>query len=138
MAIALVLIGVYNCKKFSFSDEVKTKSYSGVKNLTSGCSKIKASSNSFLLKLKGISDSKGSTPTEILFLLDLNDEKSKMKFNNESLQQDMTLYKIPYDENFWNSVSLPPETKFYLKNIKELEGLYGVPIQTQFLYSNKR
>jgi hypothetical protein len=70
--------------------------------------------------------------------LDLNDEKSKMKFNNESLQQDMTLYKIPYDENFWNSVSLPPETKFYLKNIKELEGLYGVPIQTQFLYSNKR
>jgi hypothetical protein len=50
----------------------------------------------------------------------------------------MTLYKIPYDENFWNSVSLPPETKFYLKNIKELEGLYGVPIQTQFLYSNKR
>ena len=73
-----------------------------------------------------------------VFVLDLNDEKSKMKFNNESLQQDMTLYKIPYDENFWNSVSLPPETKFYLKNIKELEGLYGVPIQTQFLYSNKR
>ncbi len=73
-----------------------------------------------------------------VFVLDLNDEKSKMKFNNESLQQDMTLYKIPYDENFWNSVSLPPETKFYLKNIKELEGLYGVPIQTQFLYSNKK
>jgi len=73
-----------------------------------------------------------------VFVLDLNDEKSKMKFNNESLQQDMTLYKIPYDENFWNSVSLPPKTKFYLKNIKELEGLYGVPIQTQFLYSNKR
>ena len=33
MAIALVLIGVYNCKKFSFSDEVKTKSYSGLKEL---------------------------------------------------------------------------------------------------------
>ena len=59
-----------------------------------------------------------------------------MKFNNESLQQDMTLYKIPYDENFWNSVSLPPETKFYKKNIGELESLYSVPISTQFKYSN--
>ena len=42
------------------------------------------------------------------------------------------------DEEFWNIISLPPETKFYLKNIKELEGLYDVPIETQFLYSNKR
>ena len=73
-----------------------------------------------------------------VFVLDLNDEKSKMKFNNESLQQDMTLYKIPYDENFWNNISLPPETKFYLKNINELESLYEVPIETQFKFSNIR
>lgn len=73
-----------------------------------------------------------------VFVLDLEDGNGKMKLNDESVQQDMTLYKIPYDEEFWNSVSLPPETKFYLKNIKELEGLYDVPIETQFLYSNKR
>lgn len=73
-----------------------------------------------------------------VFVLDLEDGNGKMKLNEESVQQDMTLYKIPYDEEFWNSVSLPPETKFYLKNIKELEGLYDVPIETQFLYSNKR
>ncbi|MDG1673766.1 MAG: carboxypeptidase-like regulatory domain-containing protein [Flavobacteriaceae bacterium] len=73
-----------------------------------------------------------------VFVLDLEDGNGKMKLNDESIQQDMTLYKIPYDEEFWNSVSLPPETKFYLKNIKELEGLYDVPIETQFLYSNKR
>ncbi len=73
-----------------------------------------------------------------VFVLDLNDEKSKMKLNSESLQQDMTLYKIPYDENFWNNISLPPETKFYLKNINELESLYDVPIETQFKFSNIR
>ena len=61
-----------------------------------------------------------------------------MKLNDESVQQDMTLYKIPYDEEFWNSVSAPPETKFYLKNLEEQEGFYDVPIETQFSYSNNR
>jgi hypothetical protein len=50
----------------------------------------------------------------------------------------MTLYKISYDKNFWKNISLPPETKFYLKNVEELEGLYDVPIETQFLFSNNR
>ena len=73
-----------------------------------------------------------------IFVLDLEDGDSKIKLENESLQQDMTLYKIPYDENFWNNISLPPETKFYLKNINELESLYEVPIETQFKFSNIR
>jgi len=73
-----------------------------------------------------------------IFVLDLDDGDSKIKLENESLQQDMTLYKIPYDEQFWMNISLPPETKFYLKNINELEGLYDVPIETQFKFSNKR
>ena len=54
-----------------------------------------------------------------VFVLDLEDRNSKMKLNDEYVQQDMTLYKIPYDEEFWNSVSAPPETKFYLKNVEE-------------------
>ena len=57
--------------------------------------------------------------SEKVFVLDLEDRNSKMKLNDESVQQDMTLYKIPYDEEFWNSVSAPPETKFYLKNVEE-------------------
>ena len=73
-----------------------------------------------------------------IFVLDLEDGDSKIKLENESLQQDMTLYKIPYDEQFWMNISLPPETKFYLKNINELESLYEVPIETQFKFSNKR
>lgn len=73
-----------------------------------------------------------------IFVLDLEDGDSKIKLENESLQQDMTLYKIPYDEQFWMNISLPPETKFYLKNINELESLYDVPIEAQFKFSNKR
>ena len=49
----------------------------------------------------------------------------------------MTLYNVKYDEKFWNDISLPAETNFYKKNIKELESLYNVPIITQFQYSNR-
>ena len=73
-----------------------------------------------------------------VFVLGLEDSDDKIKLQAESVQKDMTLYKIPYDKNFWKNISLPPETKFYLNNVKELEGLYDVPIDTQFLYSNKR
>ena len=72
-----------------------------------------------------------------VFVLDLDDTNSKIKLQGEMIQKDMTLYKIPYDQKFWNNVSIPPETKFYKKNIGELEGLYGVPIQTQFEFSNR-
>ena len=48
----------------------------------------------------------------------------------------MSLYKVPYNKFFWENFSVPPETKIYKDNIEELESLYGVPIQTQFLYSN--
>jgi hypothetical protein len=55
---------------------------------------------------------------------------------DETNQRDMTLYKLDYNQNFWNNLSLPPETKFYQKNIGELESLFEVPIETQFKYSN--
>ena len=48
----------------------------------------------------------------------------------------MSLFKPPYKQYFWNNLSLPPETTFYKKNIGELEGLFGVPVETQFKYSN--
>ena len=62
----------------------------------------------------------------------------KKRFDNSGItgERDMTLFKIPYDLNFWKNISLPPETKFYKENISELESLYGVPIETQFEYSN--
>ena len=72
-----------------------------------------------------------------IFVLNLEDKDGKIKVDGETVQKDMTLYKIPYDKDFWNNLSIPPETKFYRKNIGELESLYGVPIKTQFEYSNR-
>lgn len=72
-----------------------------------------------------------------VFVLDLDDTDGKIKLQGKMVQKDMTLYKIPYNQSFWDNISIPPETKFYKKNIGELEQLYGVPIQTQFEYSNR-
>ena len=72
-----------------------------------------------------------------VFVLDLDDSDGKIKLQGKMVQKDMTLYKIPYKQSFWDNISIPPETKFYKKNIGELEQLYGVPIQTQFEYSNR-
>ena len=68
----------------------------------------------------------------------LNLIEDKKQFDNfqQSEQKDMSLYKIPYRESFWNSISIPPKTRYYNKNIGMLESLYGVPIETQFKYSN--
>ena len=72
-----------------------------------------------------------------IFVLDLEDGQDKIKFKGETEQKDMTLYKIPYNQSFWDNLSIPPRTKFYDKNIGELESLYGVSIDTQFQYSNQ-
>lgn len=72
-----------------------------------------------------------------VFVLNLADySKNSKSKGDESNQRDMTLYKLDYDQNFWDDLSLPPETKFYKKNINELEGLFDVPIETQFKFSN--
>ena len=66
-------------------------------------------------------------------------EEDKKMFDYSGVigeKKDMNLFKIPYDLNFWKNISLPPETKFYKENISELESLHGVPIETQFQYSN--
>ena len=71
-----------------------------------------------------------------VFVIGVEDDKKMFDYTGMTGQKDMTLFKIPYDLNFWKNISLPPETKFYKENISELESLYGVPIETQFEYSN--
>ena len=51
-------------------------------------------------------------------------------------QKDMSLYDVAYNKSFGHNFSLPPETDYYKKNIKELESRFGVSIETQFKYSN--
>lgn len=71
-----------------------------------------------------------------VFVIGVQEDKKMFDYTGMTGQKDMTLFKIPYDLNFWKNISLPPETKFYKENISELESLYGVPIETQFEYSN--
>ena len=71
-----------------------------------------------------------------VFVIGVEEDKKMFDYTGMTGQKDMTLFKIPYDLNFWKNISLPPETKFYKENISELESLYGVSIETQFQYSN--
>ena len=50
--------------------------------------------------------------------------------------QDMGDLSLPYNVNFWNNLSLPPESKFYKKSAKELESVFNVPLQQQFKVMN--
>ena len=72
-----------------------------------------------------------------VFVINLEENKNKFDYSGISGNMDMTLFKVPYDSVFWKNISLPPETSFFKKNIKELESLYDVPIETQFKYSNR-
>ena len=43
---------------------------------------------------------------------------------------------VKYNEAFWKNLSIPPETKFYKKNVRDLESIYGVPLDEQFQLAN--
>tara|TARA_R110001583_G_scaffold171677_3_gene325368 strand:+ start:402 stop:1583 length:1182 start_codon:yes stop_codon:yes gene_type:complete len=67
-------------------------------------------------------------------------ESDKKKFDIENLiyeKKDIGDYEVKYNASFWNTISLPPETAFYKKSVKELESIYGVPLETQFNAANK-
>jgi hypothetical protein len=57
-------------------------------------------------------------------------------FDETTERMDMSLYKIPYNDNFWKSFSLPPETNYFKKNKNELESIFNVLLENQFKYSN--
>lgn len=73
-----------------------------------------------------------------MFVLGLETNKKKFEINgNYTIAKDIGDIKVPYDANFWNNFAAPPATSFYTKNIKEIESIYGVPIETQFKAVNK-
>ena len=41
-------------------------------------------------------------------------------------------YNLPYNESFWNNLNIPPDSKFYINNKKELEAIFGVPLLIQY------
>ncbi len=47
-------------------------------------------------------------------------------------------YKTAYNLAYWEKLNIPPNTRFFNKNIGELVDLFGVPLENQFKYSNMR
>ena len=71
-----------------------------------------------------------------LIVTQMTQQKQNFDKFDDMVQKDMSLYDITYNKSFWHNFSLPPETDYYKKNIKELESRFGVSIETQFKYSN--
>ena len=72
------------------------------------------------------------------YVLDIEENKSRFNAVEELENKDMTQYKTDYNASFWERLNIPPNTRFYNKNIAELIAMYGVPIENQFKYSNMR
>jgi len=67
-------------------------------------------------------------------------ETNRKKFNvknYEGYKKDMGDIEVRYNANFWKNVALPPESEFYKKSVKQLESIYGVPLEKQFELVNK-
>ena len=71
-----------------------------------------------------------------VYVLDLIENKSLFQTVESISNLDMSNYESNYDEEFWKSLSIPPKTRFYRKNVEELEGIYGVSLEDQFKYAN--
>ena len=73
---------------------------------------------------------------EAFVLSVITDKKKFTAKGYEEWDKDMADIKLPYNPTFWDNLSLPPETAFYKKIKEELESNCGVPLETQFKYSN--
>ncbi|WP_343328551.1 carboxypeptidase-like regulatory domain-containing protein [Polaribacter staleyi] len=71
------------------------------------------------------------------FVLNIEADKKKIRLTSFGDEIDMGSQKLPYHPNFWNDLSMPPDTKFYKKIKSELEGNYGVSLEKQFELVNK-
>lgn len=84
-----------------------------------------------LLKLKSKNVECSYRHEAIVLQIETDRKKFDVK-NIISERMDIGDYDIPYHPEFWKTVSLPPETKFYKKSVQELESIYGVPLETQY------
>ncbi len=73
-----------------------------------------------------------------VIVLGVESDRKKFDLKNPiNDKKDIGDYEIKYNKSFWDNTSLPPETAFYKKSVKELESIYGVPLETQFDAVNK-
>ena len=71
------------------------------------------------------------------FVLGVETNPKKIKVGNvDGYSNDMGDIPVKYNEAFWKNLSIPPETKFYQKNTRDLVSIYGVPLDEQFQLAN--
>ena len=73
-----------------------------------------------------------------VYVLDIKEDKKRFSVGEMMHNKDMTKYKTAYDPAYWEKLNIPPNTRFFNKNIGELVDLFGVPLENQFKYSNMR
>lgn len=71
-------------------------------------------------------------------VLGIETDKKKVKTENSRVySKNMEDVDVKYNPNFWNNFNFPPATEYYKERVKELESIYGVPLETQFNLVNK-
>ena len=73
-----------------------------------------------------------------VYVLDIKEDKKRFSVGEMMHNKDMTQYKTAYNPAYWEKLNIPPNTRFFNKNIGELVDLFGVPLENQFKYSNMR
>ena len=73
-----------------------------------------------------------------VYVLDIKEDKKRFSVGEMMHNKDMTKYNTAYDPAYWEKLNIPPNTRFFNKNIGELVDLFGVPLENQFKYSNMR
>ena len=62
-------------------------------------------------------------------------DRKRISVNDNIIQRkDIGDYNIEYDSNFWENINLPPDSKFYKQSAKQLEELFGIPLEDQFKF----
>lgn len=84
-----------------------------------------------ILKLKN-NTIKLSYRHEAIVLGIILDRKKINVSGNIIKRKDIGDYNIKYNPDFWKNINLPPDSKFYKQSAKQLESLYGVPLENQF------
>lgn len=85
-----------------------------------------------LLKLKTNTIDLSYRHEAIVIGFETNWKNINIKSNAKENKLDMGDYNLPYNESFWNNLNIPPDSKFYINNKKELEAIFGVPLLIQY------
>jgi len=85
-----------------------------------------------LLKLKTNTIDLSYRHEAIVLGVETNWKNINIKSKTKENKLDMGDYNLPYNESFWNNLNMPPDSKFYINNKKELEAIFGVPLLIQY------